>query len=221
MELICAACQAALHIADERVPSHITSRVTCPRCKQKIDVSWKSASNRAGTAYTPSAAGPLLAETATSTELPGETIEAFQPGQPMALLCVDQEEVRATLKPLLKGMGYKVDCPPTPDHALQHLRFNQCHLIVVDDAFGGRAPNPVASYLANLNMSTRRDMVVVLLGERLKTADHWQAFVESVDLVCHPIDVRQLPAVLKRTVSEHEHFYRLFNECLIAAGKKI
>src|SRR5690606_26217350 len=127
----------------------------------------------------------------------------------------------SSLKALLERMGYTVDDPDTADCALQRLRFTQYRLIVLNDAFGGQAPNPVASYLANLNMSVRRDIFVVLLGERFKTADHWQAFVESVNLVCHPGDLPRLPALLKRALGEHERLYRIFNECLITAGKKL
>ncbi|MGH8059000.1 MAG: zinc-ribbon domain-containing protein, partial [Candidatus Entotheonellia bacterium] len=36
MELSCDACQATIHIPDERVPQGATFRVTCPRCKQRI-----------------------------------------------------------------------------------------------------------------------------------------------------------------------------------------
>jgi hypothetical protein len=118
-------------------------------------------------------------------------------------------------------MGYIAHSLPSPQHALQRLRFNQYDIIILADVVGGQAPNPVASYLAKLNMNTRRDTFVVLVGEQFKTADQWQAFVESVDLVCHAADLLQLPVILKRALSEHERFYKVFNECLITAGKKI
>jgi len=225
MELLCDACQAVMQIPDDRVPPHTPFRVTCPRCKQRIVAVAKASESKLETKHTPSrdnlpmeATGP---EEEAVEEFSGEAIDALQPGQSLSLLCVDQEESRSSLKSLLQELGYKVDCPLTADHALQRLRFDQYHLIVLSDAFGGQASNPMTDYLANLNMSTRRDMFVVLVGERFKTADHWQAFVESVNLVCHPSELAQLPTLLRRVFSEHERLYRVFNECLIAAGKKV
>jgi DNA-binding response OmpR family regulator len=154
-------------------------------------------------------------------EFLGETVEVPPPGHHIGLLCLDQGRGNTFLKSVLEGMGYVVDCAPSPDNALHRLRFNQYHIIVLDDAFGGQVPNPVASFLMNLNMSMRRDMFIILLGERFKTADQWQAFVESVDLVCHPADLRHLSAILKHALGEHERFYKVLNECLKEAGKKI
>lgn len=225
MELLCNACQAVMQIPDDRVPVNTTFRVICPRCRQKIVAVSKASESKMESEHTPSddslpmqATGP---EEEAVEEFSGEAIDALQPGQSLALLCVDQEESRSFLKSLLGELGYKVHCPLTADHALQRLRFDQYHLIVLSDAFGGQAPNPMTEYLANLNMSTRRDMFVVLLGERFKTANQWQAFVESVNLVCHPSELPQLSALLRRVFSEHERLYRVFNECLIAAGKKV
>jgi hypothetical protein len=118
-------------------------------------------------------------------------------------------------------MGYVVDISTGPDHALQRLRFDQYHVVLLADDFGGKFPNPVAEYLAGLNMNTRREMFVVLIGLRFKAADHLQAFIESVNLVLHPDDLLGLPAFLSQGMRDHERFYRVFTECLLEAGKKI
>jgi predicted Zn finger-like uncharacterized protein len=225
MELQCDACQAVMQIPEERVPVNTTFRVTCPRCKRKIVASSKPSETETETDRVALHDSLPMETTAPEGEVlekfSAETIDTLQPGQHISLLCLDQGGDRSSLTSLIEGMGYTVDCPLTTEHALQRLRFNQYHLIVLSDTFGGQAPNPVSCYLANLNMSTRRDIFIVLLGERFKTADQWQAFAESVNLVCHPADLPQFPALLKRALSEHERLYRVFNECLIAAGKKI
>jgi hypothetical protein len=48
-----------------------------------------------------------------------------------------------------------------------------------------------------------------------------EAFLESVDLVVHPADVGQLAVLLTRTSSDHQRFYKVFNECLVEAGRKL
>jgi DNA-binding response OmpR family regulator len=131
------------------------------------------------------------------------------------------EEARARIKPALEGMGYAVSIPTTPQHALHRLRFGHYQLVVLDEVFGGTSANPVVSYLAPLTMSVRREMYVVLVGERFKTADHMQAFVHSVNLVLHPADLTQLATILEGALADHERFYKVFNDCLVAAGKKL
>ncbi|MBI3328817.1 MAG: zinc-ribbon domain-containing protein [Nitrospinae bacterium] len=225
MELTCDACQATIQIPDERVPPNATFRVTCPRCKQKIVASSKppepSVNGRGGG---PPTAKPLEATSApadTSEEFPEEAVEPSHPGQHTALLCMDEAEARMRIKSALEGMGYAVSTAMTPQHALQRLRFGHYHVIVLDDAFGGTSSNPVARYLAPLTMSVRREMFVILVGEQFKTSDHLQAFVNSVDLVLHPSDLAQLATILEGALADHERFYKVFNECLVAAGKKL
>ena len=69
-------------------------------------------------------------------------------------------------------------------------------------------------------MNIRREMFVVLIGLRFKTADHLQAFMER-NLLLHPDDLPQLVTFLSRGLRDHERFYKVFTECLIEAGKKI
>jgi CheY-like chemotaxis protein len=142
-------------------------------------------------------------------------------GQPAALLCMNRQDSRGEVKAMLEGLGYVVDIPATADSGLQRLRFNQYRLILLDDDFDEKSPNPIASYLAALNMTTRREIFVILIGRRFKTSDHLQAFMESVNLVLHPDELPQLAAFLTRGLREHERFYKVFTECLIEAGKKI
>jgi hypothetical protein len=225
MNLICEDCRAVIQIPDERVPQNSAFRLNCPRCKRKIVASTKTSDNQAGseanTSLTPSPSHVTpVANDDPDVDFPG-VLESLQPGQSAALLYVAPEKSRDELKTMLEGMGYLVDMPVTADHALQRLRFNQYHVVVLNDDVEERSLNPVAGYLASLNMTVRREMFVILLGERLKTADHLQAFVESVDLVLHPDDLRLFVTYLTRSLMDHERFYKVLNECLVEVGRKL
>jgi CheY-like chemotaxis protein len=225
MEFICEDCQAVIQIPDERVPQNSAFRLTCPRCKRKILASTKTSESfgegktNVSLSHGPSEVTPLVSDNP-DDDLP-EAMDCLQPGQSAALLCVNREESRGELRAMLEGMGYVVDIPAAADHALQRLRFNQYHVILLDDDVVGKPPNPVVGYLAGLNMTTRREMFVVLIGQRFKTGDHLQAFIESVNLILHPDDLPQLVTSLSRGLRDHERFYKVFTECLIEAGKKI
>ena len=225
MELTCDACHAVVHVPDERVPPNTSFRVACPRCKQRIVVE-----RRSPEAVTDEKSPPPGKEHA--SEIPGASSEGgetpsldpfgpLRPGQRGALVCMQAPEVRTLLGGVLEQEGYSVDSPLTPHQALDRLGFNQWQVILLDEAFGGTPPSPVARYLEELTMSIRREMFVVLIGQRFRTSDQMQAFVHSVDLVLHPTDLNQLPTLLRRDLAAREQFYRILNECLIAAGKKI
>jgi hypothetical protein len=207
------------------VPQNSAFRLTCPRCKRKILANTKITDDLderklPGSLDTGAAAVNPLGHDEAVDDLP-DTMDYLSPGQSAALLCINRAEPRDAVKATLEGLGYVVDTPVVSDHALQRLRFNQYHVILLEDDFEGKSPNPITSYLAGLNMNSRREMFVVLIGQRYKTADHLQAFMESVNLLLHPDDLPQLVTFLSRGLREHERFYKVFNECLIEAGKKI
>ena len=225
MEIICEECRAVIHIPDERVPQNIMFRLNCPRCKRKILVNTKTMNSldepRTDVTLDDATAGVTsLGNDDTVDELP-DAMDYLSPGQSAALVCINRPESRSEVKLMLEGLGYVVDMPVATAHALKRLRFNQYHLILLDDDFEGKSPNPIAGYLAGLNMNIRREMFVVLIGQRFKSADHLQAFMESVNLLLHPDDLPQLVTFLSRGLREHERFYKVFTECLIEAGKKI
>ncbi len=207
MELTCGACHAVIQIPTGRVAPNVTVRVTCPRCKEKTIVS-------------PQEPDATVSPADARDEVLAETFEPSQPGQRTALVCMDDAKARARIKSTLERMDFAVDAPPTSQHALRRLRASHWHIVVIEEGFGGPSLAPVARYLAPLNMSMRRETFVVLVAERLKTFNRWQAFVSSVDLVLHPADQVQFAAILEQALAEHDRFYRIFNECLIATGRK-
>lgn len=225
MEIRCEECGAVIQISDERVPQNSTFRLNCPRCKRKILAQTKTVNNveehRPNVSPAPDTSGVPALGSDDATDEPPDVMDYLPSGQPAVLLCMNGQESRGDVKTMLEGLGYVVDTPAVTDHALQRLRFNQYHVIMLDEDFEGRSPSPIAGYLAALNMSTRREIFVILVGQRFKTADHLQAFMESVNLILHPDDLPQLVTFLGRGLREHEGFYKVFTECLIEAGKKI
>jgi CheY-like chemotaxis protein len=225
MEIRCEECRAVVLIPDERVPRNSTFRLNCPRCKRKILANTKNTNGlderRTDGSLAPSTSRVIaLGNNDAVDDLP-DGMDYLPPGQAAALLCINQEESRGEVKAMLEGLGYVVDMSKATEHALQRLRFNQYHVILLDDDFGGKSPSPIISYLRGLNMNSRREMFIILIGKRFKTADYLQAFIESVNLILHPDDLSQLVAFLTRRLKDQERFYKVLIECLIEAGKKI
>ena len=225
MELTCAACQAFVQIPDERVPVNVAFRVACPRCRQKITASTihsNTPPQRAKLPLSTLRSSEIIAQSSeTADEVQIEVTDHPTSSQPTALIYLQDEDTRAHIQSGLESMGYKVDCPGTPDQAWQRLHYNAHHIMFLDDPAGNASSKRLAHSLLTLDMNTRRDLLLVLIGSRFRTADHWQAFVESVDLVIHPADLMRVSIITERCIRDHGQFYRIFNECLAAAGKKI
>jgi predicted Zn finger-like uncharacterized protein len=225
MEIKCEECHAVIQIPDERVPQNSTFRLNCPRCKRKILVNTKTPKSldecRTDIDLAPSASAVTPPANDEAVDSLRDAMDYLSAGQSAALLCMNRTESRNEVKAMLEGLGYVVDIPTATDRALQRLRFNQYQVVLLDDDFDGESPSPLAGYLASLNMNLRREMFVILIGQRFKTADRLQAFVESVNLIVHCDDLPQLVTFLSRGLRDHERFYKVFTECLIEAGKKI
>jgi hypothetical protein len=225
VELTCEDCRTTIQIADERVPLNSTFRLTCPRCKRKIVVSSRAPETQGVGKLTVGASArmdevsPSAGDNLQESSL--EETDILQSGQSAALLCLDCDHRFEMLKSALRDLGYVVDLPASVDHALHRLRFNQYRIIGLTEHFAGSVPNPVAGYLAGLNMNARRDVFVVLVGERFRTADHLQAFIESVDLVVHPDELSHIETLIMKGLREKERFYKVFIDCLTEAGKRV
>ena len=144
--------------------------------------------------------------------------EAVRP----ALLCVDVDERQAAVTAALDELGYVVEVAPDAEEAVDRMRKTAYTVLVVDESFGGSTPldNLVLKTLANMSMTTRRYIFVLLLAADVVTLDHATAFARSVNAVVSYNDLGQLMPILRRAVADNDTFYRVFREVLLAAGKR-
>jgi hypothetical protein len=68
-------------------------------------------------------------------------------------------------------------------------------------------------------MSVRRKVYLVLLSRKFKTLDLMKAFAMSANLVVNPDDISNLALILKKGISDHEKFYKVFVDTLLETGK--
>jgi hypothetical protein len=69
-------------------------------------------------------------------------------------------------------------------------------------------------------MAQRRHSFVCLIGPSLKTLDAMQAFGHSVHLTLNPIDLTNLPPILKKGLIEFGSLYQAYKDTLAAVGEK-
>ena len=181
----------------------------CPRCKGPISID-----------MTVDAPQPAPPEPAAPP--PAEEPEGYQErGQPHALVCVKVPAERQQVITILKRIGFVTHSSENPGEAIGRLRLSAYTVVVFSDGFDppGQDSPSIQAYLADMGMTSRRNIHVVLIDRSLASNDQRAAFASSVDLVLHPNDLPHFEEALRRSKAETEARYRVLKESLRAMGK--
>ena len=195
MQVSCDQCQSKFNLSDEKIPEG-GATLRCPKCQNKITVQ-------------PETQEPV--EDYDSEEKPFDFIEEEEK---TALLCEPDPLIREKISSVLNMLEYHVTVCDTARDALKRMRYHLYDLIVLNEYFD--TPNPDANslmiYLSRLPIATRRNIFVLLLSPRFRTLDAMTALHKSVNVILNPQNIHECERVLKRGLTEHDLFYRVFRE---------
>ncbi len=235
MEVICTQCNTKLNIPDDKIPAGQTVRINCPKCKAKITIdAQRSAPDRPSTGDSAietgkAPPGPVESKSGEDSgegaslfedQSGDEALDFFEEDAELALVMVG-DDMGEKVKAAVEELGYKYIPALNMRDALGKLRFHHFNIILLADGFEGQglAENPVINYLNRISMSSRRRIFLALLGNSFKTMDDVTAYAMSANAVINPKDADKLSSVLKRGLTEHEKFYKVFMDTLIEVGK--
>jgi predicted Zn finger-like uncharacterized protein len=216
MDVTCTSCNTTLKIPDEKLPPNQMVNVTCPKCKAKIKID-------TGELYKEQASGkkqvPKKADFGAEDD--SSPLQLFEEGTKLALVLVSDEEYVIEINAALEELSYKIVSSTSIQDAMSKIRLHNFDLIIISDGFDGQDlnSNPATHYLNHISMSVRRKIFLVLLSEKFKTMDNMMAFVKSSNLVVNPADISSIRSILKRAISDHEKFYKVFADTLKEVGK--
>ena len=241
MQVSCTQCQRTINIPDAKVPERQAFNLTCPGCKSKfrVDQHLKGETAKApepaqkpeATAPTPEkkAVAPRqkaeVAEIDTSglleegDEDDDEELEIYDDDEMVALVLDDTN--RKIWIEVLEAKGYKFQFAHSPEHAIHKMKFYNFSVVVLEESFGGvtMGSSPIYKHIIEMPMVDRRNIFVVLVGDKFRTTNNMEAFTNSVNLVFNPKDFSKLGMVLKKAITENDAFYRVFKSTGLALGK--
>jgi hypothetical protein len=209
MNVTCPGCAATLTIPDERLPRGKAVSAVCPRCKGSVLI------DLTAEAPTPAPPMPAAPPPAGDPEVYGER------DQPRALVCLNVPSEHRQVVDALQRIGYAPRSSGDSGDAVGWLRLSACAVVVLRAGFdppGSEGPS-IRAYLADMGMTRRRNLHVVLVDPELSSNDRRAAFAHSVDLVLNPNDLPHLEEALERSMAETEIRYRVLKESLQAMGK--
>ncbi len=221
MEVKCEHCGVKLNIPDEKLPKGQLVAINCPKCKKKFTVDTRPKKEDSGR---PSArpSEPVYEETYSYDDYSmDESLGFIEEDARLALVMDTNPEHTSKIKEAVESLGYKFIESPNVRDAMGKLRFHHFDLLILSNGFDGTDldDSPIMRYLNHLSMSVRRRMFLTLIDSEFKTMDNMMAFAKSANLVVNENDIDKLGAILKRAISEHERFYKVFFDTLVETGK--
>ncbi|MFQ5481421.1 MAG: zinc-ribbon domain-containing protein [Nitrospinaceae bacterium] len=232
MDISCTSCHKTIKIPDQKVPKDQAFSLTCPSCKNKFRVDQhlqppepesppQTADDTAQTG--PEEEGESEVDTyllVTQEEFDDDDVlEIYDEGDRIALI-LDYENEEFWIETLAQ-MDYKLQTAKSPEHGVHKLKFTEFDLFILHESFSQTdlKESPVYKYLLEMPMSQRRKVFVVLVGKNFKSTSSMEAYALSVNVVINEKDFDKVQGILKRTMTEHDNFYKVFKDSLKAYGK--
>lgn len=140
---------------------------------------------------------------------------------PRALVLMPDSSIRETVVKAATDFGYRVEQAPTPEEAIDKMRFVNYAAVFLHDSFepGGVNSGSFHQFMRVMNMSRRRYIFYVLLGEQFDTLYDLQALAYSANLVVNDKEVPFIGTVLKKAIPEFETLFGPLMEELHVVGK--
>lgn len=140
---------------------------------------------------------------------------------PRALVLMPDMPGRNEVVEASAGVGYRVELAETPEEAIDKMLFVNYAAVFLHSRFeaGGIASGKFHQFMRTMNMSRRRYIFYVLIGQEFKTLYDLQALSCSANLVVGDADIPYIGVVLKKVIPEYETLFGPLMEELRLAGK--
>ena len=133
--------------------------------------------------------------------------------QPLALVCIDNQEYCNYVEQTLVSLGYSVQASTNIDDSVVRIRVATYDVIVIFAELGGKPleDNPVWAETLRIALPIRRKEFVALISSTLPTRNEMVEFVFSVELVVNAADVANLGVLIRQGATTRQNSYALFN----------
>jgi len=201
MQIQCPNCQKQLTIPEDKLPDKESFQALCPQCHQRITVKTKR-------------------EKGTEGQPTNYIYEEAYSELPRALICEDDPARQEIIAAALEDLGYKPLIVTDIREAQSLITYGHFELIILNEETGRTSStNPLLNMIQHLPMAIRRNIFFALIGKNYRTMDNLMAFAKSANLVINHDDLPNMRSILKRSLEDHQRFYRVFKECLREVGK--
>jgi CheY-like chemotaxis protein len=135
----------------------------------------------------------------------------------IAIICENNPTIQKNLSLILKTFNFESITPISLEEAITVLETtDDISIVIVNETFADQKPhnNRIIQYITNLPMYRRRDIMLIITGQNMKTLDRLLAFAKGADLIVNTQDINNFLSFFKRSYSEHQAIYRQYKELL-------
>ncbi len=226
MEISCTHCQTKVNIPDEKIPKGRKASLLCPKCKQRIHImpvenSIDTTGSTVNTNAQPQTPNIIPQAATPEYDASNKPFDFLDENAKTALLCVSHPIASELALKIMNSMQYHIENVDNRQTALTRMKYHLFNVLIIDDDFdiNRQGCKNILEYLIELDMMSRRKIVVFLLSKRLSTGDNMASFQLSVNQTMNIGKLNGMEVLIKRTIKEHEQFYSIFNESLKKTGK--
>jgi ActR/RegA family two-component response regulator len=164
---------------------------------------------------------PELQSISDAYDASDKPFDFVEEGTETAIICEPDSAFAEKISNAMKTLGYRITEAASAKEALKFMRFHVFNVVILNENFDTDNPaaNSVLDYLANLNMSIRRQIFVALISSQFRTSDNMAAFNKSVNLIINTNNIDDIGTIIKRGVAENNSFYHVFKEILKKTGR--
>lgn len=139
---------------------------------------------------------------------------------PRAMVLMPDIPSRDTIVSAASDFGYLVEEAVTPDEAIEKMKFVNFAAVFLHNAFepGGIEISKFHQFMREMDMSRRRYIFYVLLGDQYNTLYDLQALACSANIVVNDNESRYIGTVLRKAIPEYEALFGPLMEELRVSG---
>ncbi len=140
---------------------------------------------------------------------------------PRALVLMPESVNREAVALAATAVGYRVEYALLPEEAIEKMRFVNYAAVFLHDHFESQGIDKGVfhQFMRELNMSRRRYIFYVLMGNQFQTLYDLQAMAYSANLVVNDAEIPFIGTVLKKAIPEFEILFGPLMEELQVVGK--
>jgi len=210
MNITCPHCKTRLNIPDHKIPRDKDSSFKCPKCQEKVQV----LVSQLNLSVPGSQKNEDLKKESMKTG--GFPVQ----GREHALVCMDDSPGRATLVAAVQELGFYVEATGSTSSAFKKMAYHVYPLVLLNESFDqNKGFLAMSTHMNELDMSLRRRICLVLFSDRLPTGDPMSALHSSVNFIVGSDSLDHVEEILSTALTEHQNFYRVYNDSMRAAGK--
>jgi hypothetical protein len=135
---------------------------------------------------------------------------------PKALICENTLELQKNLALSLKAINIDSITPISLEDALRALETEDISIVIINENFANQtlSKNRIIQWITNLPMYRRRDIMLIITGENLKTLDRLTAFAKNADLIINTKDLSNFYSIFKIGYLEYQLTYKQYKQLL-------